>query len=186
MIIDHRFETTLSDAHRDAVAAELQATLVQLIDVALQSKQLHWTVVGPSFRPLHMHLDEIVADVRAWSDDVAERCSALGVAPIGTAQQISASTTLPAPPTFFVQDEDAAHLMVERLLMTAAAIRDRLSILEPMDVGSHDLLIGVLTGLEKHAWMLRASTLQRLSHPERHRLAGKQPVAAPRLGSTPS
>jgi hypothetical protein len=70
--------------------------------------------------------------------------------------------------------------------MTAAAIRDRLSILEPIDVGSHDLLIGVLTGLEKHAWMLRASTLQRLSHPERHRARGKRPVAAPRLGDAPS
>lgn len=169
MIIDKRFETTLNDEDRRAVAKELQQTLVQLIDLALQSKQMHWTVVGAGFRPLHLHLDELVSDLRAWSDDVAERITAIGVAPVGTASRIVDESGVPNAPVFFVHDEDCAHLMVERLLFVANGLRERLGRIEPMDVSSHDLLTGILTGMEKHAWMLRASTLRRHA-------AGKKPT----------
>ena len=45
---------------RDEVGHELQATLIDLVDLSLVGKQLHWTVVGPNLRPLHLHLDELV------------------------------------------------------------------------------------------------------------------------------
>ena len=35
---------------REEVGHELQATLVELIDLALVGKQLHWNLVGPLFR----------------------------------------------------------------------------------------------------------------------------------------
>ena len=59
-------------------AVELQAVLVDLIDLGLQGKQAHWNVVGPQFRTLHLELDEVVEDTRKWADEVAERLRALG------------------------------------------------------------------------------------------------------------
>ena len=38
------------------VGNTLQAMLVELIDLALLGKQLHWNVTGPLFRPLHEQL----------------------------------------------------------------------------------------------------------------------------------
>ena len=40
------------------VAAELQAALVDLIDLALNGKQAHWNIAGPYFRWAHSELDE--------------------------------------------------------------------------------------------------------------------------------
>ena len=73
-------------------ATELQAVLVDLIDLSLQGKQAHWNVVGPQFRTLHLELDEVVEDARKWADDVAERLRALGVAADGRASMIAKRT----------------------------------------------------------------------------------------------
>ncbi len=68
---------------REEVGNQLQAMLVELIDLALVGKQLHWNVTGPLFRPLHEQLDELVDSWRQLSDIVAERAVALGYVPDG-------------------------------------------------------------------------------------------------------
>src|SRR5213596_1524769 len=73
---------------REEVGNELQATLAELIDLSLIGKQLHWTVVGPLFRPLHLQLDELIDSWRELSDTVAERAVALGFIPDGQASAV--------------------------------------------------------------------------------------------------
>ena len=65
----------------EIVTSSLQQALVDLIDLSLQAKQAHWNVYGPQFRSVHLQLDDVVADVRTWSDDVAERLVAIGGTP---------------------------------------------------------------------------------------------------------
>ncbi|MCU0266789.1 MAG: hypothetical protein MUC45_11890 [Actinomycetia bacterium] len=55
------------------ITADLQDTLVELIDLSLQAKHYHWNVTGQEFRGVHLHLDEITDQVRLWYDEVAER-----------------------------------------------------------------------------------------------------------------
>ena len=51
----------LAEPHeREAIGGELQATLLDLVNLTLIGKQLHWAVVGPLFRSLHLELDELV------------------------------------------------------------------------------------------------------------------------------
>ena len=76
---------------REDVGNHLQAMLVELIDLALVGKQLHWNVTGPLFRPLHEQLDELVDSWRELSDVVAERAVALGYAPDGQSDAVAAS-----------------------------------------------------------------------------------------------
>ena len=73
----------LGTHQREEVGNQLQAMLVELIDLALIGKQLHWNVTGPLFRPLHEQLDELVDSWRELSDVVAERAVALGYVPDG-------------------------------------------------------------------------------------------------------
>src|SRR5262249_56753238 len=79
---------------RDEVGRELQATLVELIDLSWIGKQLHWTVVGPNFRPFHLHLDELVDSWRELSDTVAERAVAIGFTPDGQAKTVVTGSEL--------------------------------------------------------------------------------------------
>ena len=62
----------------DTIETDLQDTLVELTDLALQGKQLHWNLVGRGFKSLHEQLDEVVGTARAASDDVASGPSTLG------------------------------------------------------------------------------------------------------------
>ena len=84
---------------REEVGNQLQAMLVELIDLALVGKQLHWNVTGPLFRPLHEQLDELVDSWRELSDVVAERAVALGYVPDGQAGAVASGTEL--KPTAF-------------------------------------------------------------------------------------
>src|SRR2546423_14211251 len=87
---------TLEVPHeREGVGQELQATLHELIDLSLTGKQLHWAVVGPLFRPLHLQLDELVDSWRELADVVAERAVALGFIPDGQASAVAAASLVP-------------------------------------------------------------------------------------------
>src|SRR3954465_2923563 len=89
----------LAEPHeRQAIAHGLQATMQQLVDLSLIGKQLHWAVVGPTFRPVHLGLDELVDSWRDLADTVAERAVALGFVPGGQARAVAAeSKLLPVP-----------------------------------------------------------------------------------------
>lgn len=140
-------------------AAELlQATLVELIDLSIQGKQAHWTVVGPLFKPLHEHLDELVDEARGWYDEVAERLAAIEVAPDGRTATIAASSPLEALPEGWETDRDVVKRFTERLNDIAGRLRERIDALGEVDPVSQDLLIGIAHGVEKHAWMLRVQT----------------------------
>ena len=54
--------------HQEAVSTALQTSLVDLIDLSLVAKQVHWSVVGPRFQSVHEALDEVVADARTFTD----------------------------------------------------------------------------------------------------------------------
>jgi starvation-inducible DNA-binding protein len=57
---------------REEVTLMLQQELVELIDLGLVGKQLHWTVLGELFRPLHAQLDELVDSWRDLADTVLD------------------------------------------------------------------------------------------------------------------
>ena len=148
--------STLDEDGRAAVASRLQPLLVDLLELSLTGKQLHWNVVGSNFKPLHEHLDEVVAEYRTWSDDVAERLTAIGVAPDGRVQRVAGDTPEdPAPESWSHQDEVVA-VMTDRIEAVARRTREHLDGLGDVDLASEDLLIGILEGLEMQLWMFSA------------------------------
>src|SRR5882724_11970015 len=86
----------LDEHHRHETSRELQATLVELVDLSLIGKQLHWNIFGRPFKPLHEHLDELIDSWRELSDTVAERAVALGFSPDGQSAAVSAASEIPA------------------------------------------------------------------------------------------
>lgn len=71
----------------------LQERLTDYNDLHLILKHVHWNVTGPNFIAVHEMLDPQVDLVRGYADEVAERISTLGGAPVGTPE----ATLLTAP-----------------------------------------------------------------------------------------
>src|SRR2546423_12218630 len=105
----------LGSHQREEVGGQLQATLVELVDLSLLGRQLHWSVVGPVFKPLHEHLDELVDSWRELSDTVAERAVALGFSPDGQAAAVSAGSEIPAVERGSLQADVVIRELVQRL-----------------------------------------------------------------------
>ncbi len=146
----------LSDQARDATGSALQATLVDLIDLALIAKQAHWNVVGVNFRSVHLQLDELVATARQYVDEVAERASALGVAPTGLAKRVVSDSGLPEYPTGWQSDRDTIERIVATLGSAVGRLRPRIDETEKTDLVTQDLLIAAARALEEAHWMWQA------------------------------
>lgn len=151
--------TTLSHDQQWEIGLELQATLVELVDLALLGKQLHWSVVGPGFRSLHLQLDELVAAWRELADTVVERAVALGCWPGGQAGTVAEASELePVSPGALADREvrEVVQLLTSRLIEVVGRVRARMDRLSPLDLASQGVLIEVVRALEQQLWMVRA------------------------------
>ncbi|POX43673.1 Dps family protein, partial [Streptomyces sp. Ru72] len=91
-------KSPLPDTDLKTVSEALQGALVDLLDLSLVAKQIHWNIIGPRFRSIHLQLDEVVDTARRHSDTVAERASALGVPPDGRAATVAQSSGIGSVP----------------------------------------------------------------------------------------
>ncbi|EFL35273.1 starvation-induced DNA protecting protein [Streptomyces viridochromogenes DSM 40736] len=149
-------KSPLSDANLKTVSEALQGALVDLVDLALVAKQIHWNVVGPRFRSVHLQLDEVVDTARKYSDIVAERAAALGIPPDGRAATVAVGSGIGVTPEGWVDDTTAVGTLVEALGAVIARMRERVEATGEPDPVSQDIFIGITADLEKHHWMFQA------------------------------
>ncbi|MDI3387830.1 DNA starvation/stationary phase protection protein [Streptomyces sp. B-S-A8] len=145
----------LSEGARKTAAEALQAQLVDLLDLVLVSKQLHWNVVGPHFRSVHLQLDELEGTVRSRADEVAERAATLGVPPDGRASTIAFESSIATVAEGWQEDSAAVDAVVAALDTAIAKGRERIAAVAEVDPVTEDLFIGLVGELEKHHWMFR-------------------------------
>jgi starvation-inducible DNA-binding protein len=146
----------LGGHERHEIGRELQATLVELVDLSLVGKQLHWSVVGPQFRPVHEQLDELVESWHELADTVAERAVAIGFLPDGQAETVAAGSELGRVQAGAIADDAVVRELAGRLAEISERMRDRMDRLADLDAASQDVLIEVVRELEKQLWMIRA------------------------------
>jgi DNA-binding ferritin-like protein len=102
-------ERVLGHHERREIGLRLQDELVELVDLTLIGKQLHWNVVGPLFPPVHLYLDELVDEWRELADAVAERATALGFFPDGQCGTIAQKTEFKPLPEGALSDRQVIH-----------------------------------------------------------------------------
>ncbi|MGQ5608318.1 Dps family protein [Streptomyces sp. EKS3.2] len=149
-------KSPLSDANLKTVSEALQGGLVDLVDLALVAKQIHWNVVGPRFRSVHLQLDELVDTARVHSDTVAERASALGVSPDGRAATVAVGSGIDVTPEGWVDDTTAVQTIVDALGAVITRMRERIAATGDPDPVSQDIFIQITADLEKQHWMFQA------------------------------
>lgn len=143
----------------EQLTSNLQAVLVDMIELHLQGKQAHWNVVGKNFRDLHLQLDEIIDDARAFTDELAERMRALWAVPDGRSAAVAEGTSLPPFPAGLVDTRDTVTHVVAMLNAVVKTMRDVHDQVDEEDPTTADILHGFIAKLEQYAWMVDAENI---------------------------
>jgi starvation-inducible DNA-binding protein len=146
----------LSDSARSTVGGALQGSLVDLVDLSLIAKQLHWNVTGRNFRSVHKQLDDVVAMARRYSDAAAERSVAIGMNPDGQAATIVARTGLSNVDVGYISDDKVVSFMTDCLGTVISRMRRRMDDTAEPDPVTQDLLIDIIHDVEEQHWMFQA------------------------------
>ena len=153
----HRTKIDLADNVRAAIIGELASALADAVDLSAQIKQAHWNVKGPSFIGLHELFDKIAADVRGYTDEIAERIVTLGGTALGTVQEASAKTRLPGYPTDISAGSNHVEALSSALANYGKHIRAGIDTTDELgDPITADVLTSVGRGIDKWLWMVEA------------------------------
>ncbi|GIP38853.1 DNA starvation/stationary phase protection protein [Paenibacillus sp. J31TS4] len=116
----------------------------------------HWYIKGPHFFTLHAKFEELYNEAASHIDTIAERLLAIGGKPAATMAEALRLTSLKE-----ASGQENAKLMVMAVLNDFRLLTDESNTLIELadaagDEGTSDLFTGIVTSLEKHAWMLNA------------------------------
>ncbi len=154
----YKSPTPLSEKARKAIAASLNQRLADGLDLHGQIKVAHWNIKGPHFAALHPLFETFAVSLANHNDAVAERAVTLGGMAQGTARHVAKTSRLPEYPQKTTRDMDHVALLADRIESYLDGLRESRDLGEQEDdVDSVDLLTGIITEFEKHAWFLRAS-----------------------------
>ncbi|MBL7488942.1 DNA starvation/stationary phase protection protein [Frankia sp. AgB1.9] len=146
----------LSDEARTTTGEALQAAVVELIDLSLLAKQLHWNVIGHSFRSVHKQLDEVVDFTRTYTDTLAERSVAIGCNPDGQSHTVTTRSPLRGVESGYLPDEKVVRIMTDLLGETSQHMRAHMATTEKADPVTQDIFINLLQEIEEQHWMFQA------------------------------
>jgi starvation-inducible DNA-binding protein len=148
----------LPETSRTRLADALNSVLADGLDLHSQIKVAHWNIKGPQFAALHPLFETFAIGLAVHTDAVAERAVTLGGRAYGTARHVAKASRLPDYPADTTRDVDHVALLADRFEAFLAGVRTARTAGEQLgDTDTVDLLTGIVTEFEKHAWFLRAS-----------------------------
>ncbi|MCX8024415.1 MAG: DNA starvation/stationary phase protection protein [Thermanaerothrix sp.] len=159
VVLDSRQpEVHISDAHREAVINLLNTLLADEHVLLLKTHNYHWNVIGPNFAELHELFGEQYEMLDDLVDEIAERARMLGGKAVGTMREYLERTRLSEEPGIY---PNAEQMIINLVADHEAIIRYLRQAIDDCaekygDIGTSDLLTGVLRAHEKMAWFLRA------------------------------
>ena len=154
----YRSPSHLSESARQTLSDVLNARLADGLDLHSQIKVAHWNIKGPQFAALHPLFETFATGLALHNDAIAERAVTLGGKAYGTARHVAKTSTLTEYPQETTRDMDHVRLLAERIEKYLEGTRASRAVSEKLgDTDTVDLLTGIITEFEKHAWFLRAS-----------------------------
>jgi len=148
----------LPEQARQKLSQTLNARLADGLDLHSQVKVAHWNVKGPQFAALHPLFESFAVGLADFNDAVAERAVTLGGRARGTARHVAATSRVEEYPADTTRDLEHVALLADRFEQYLDGLREsRATADELRDTDTVDLLTGIVTEFEKHAWFLRAS-----------------------------
>lgn len=153
----HTTKNDLPKPVRERATVTLNDALATSTHLALQAKQAHWNVKGPSFKALHDLFDEVTLKARSFSDDIAERAAQLGAVVDGTLATVVSKSKLARYSLAYVSGNDHVDALAASMATFAEQARVSIAICEEIgDAVSADLFTEVAREADKLTWMLES------------------------------
>ncbi|MGB7274935.1 MAG: DNA starvation/stationary phase protection protein Dps [Geitlerinemataceae cyanobacterium] len=153
----HATRIDIPEDTRRQVAESLNQTLATTLDLKTQVKQAHWTVKGMDFFQLHELFDQMASQLEEYVDMVAERITALGGTPLGTARMAAQESILPEYPLTIISSKDHVTALADRFAAYAKSLREGANLAEELkEMDTNDLYIEVSRTIDKYLWFLEA------------------------------
>ena len=142
---------------RISVVKILNQTLASTLDLKTQTKQAHWNVKGMNFYSLHLLFDEMASELEEFVDMVAERITALGGTPLGTARIAGANSILSEYPTDIAAGKEHVNALSDRFAAYGAHLRKAIAETDDLgDADTADLYTEMSRAIDKRLWFLEA------------------------------
>lgn len=155
--IMHQTRNSMPEKERIELAALLNQSLADTIDLYNQAKQAHWNIKGQNFIALHKLLDEIAEGLVDQVDIIAERITGLGGTAFGTTQQVGKATKLRVYPLDIFAINDHINHLSHNIAILAETTRTNIDKTDELDdLGTNDLYIDLVRFLDKQLWFLEA------------------------------
>jgi starvation-inducible DNA-binding protein len=150
-------QNDLAEKTRAGAVALLNQQLADALDLALQAKQAHWNVKGPSFIALHELFDKVVEEMFEHADDLAERAVVLGGTACGTARVAAKTSRLPEYPLDLDSGRQHVAALSGALAKFGASARAAIGAANTLgDADTADLFTEISRGVDKLLWKVEA------------------------------
>jgi len=155
--VNYPTKNDLRSGTREKMADLLNANLADAIHLALQAKQAHWNVKGPSFIALHELFDKVRDEVDEWGDLIAERAVMLGGLADGTLEGVAKKTRLPGYSTKISDGHAHVEALSDSLAAFGKTVREAIDTAsEAGDADTTDLFTEVSRAADKMLWFVEA------------------------------
>lgn len=147
----------ISEANLLKSISLLSVVLSDEMTLYIKTRKFHWNVAGESFMELHKLFEKQYTDLEEVIDQVAERISKLGGKAIGTMNEFTLlSRIVEHPNKYPVQKAMILELLNDHETLISELRKDiDVCTDDCHDVGTADLLTGILQQHETIAWTLR-------------------------------
>ncbi|WP_428911253.1 Dps family protein [Niallia sp. Krafla_26] len=116
----------------------------------------HWYVKGHHFFTLHEKFEELYDEANEHIDELAERILSIGGSPVSTLKEcleISSLTEAKGNET----EEEMVRETISDFQTIIGECQTAMDLAEKEDdQGTSDMLLSIVSGLQKHVWMLQA------------------------------
>ena len=148
----------LSDQHRKGVIDILNTLLADEYVLYTKTRNYHWHVIGPQFHDHHKFFESQYEELDDIVDAVAERVRTVGGQAVATLEEFAKLTRLKEHPGEYFQIGGMIGNLLTDQEMVIHQLRSDVDICADKyhDMGTSDLLTGLMEQHEKMAWMLRA------------------------------
>ena len=145
----------LAPEKRQPVADDLEATVVELLELYHDTKQSYWNLRGPLYLSIHEQLQDNADLYRKYADILAERSLQVGRPIDGRTSVVAATANLGGYPGGYLSDKQVLILLTERINTVAKRVRERITHLDNIDAVTSNQLQDLSYELDKHVWKFR-------------------------------